>query len=70
MSETYVLEVQDEAAGLLVTIGEGAYRFVATDGAYRPLDGKVYGSPERALRAAYRLYRDAAPGEAEHSLIA
>lgn len=72
MSLTYVLEVEDEAAGLLVNVGNAAFEFVATDQSYGALDGRLFASPEHALRAAYRIYRQQAaqPADLAEALVA
>lgn len=53
MSDAFIIEVADEAAGIVVRQGgEKGYRFHASLPRYFSLDGKVFSAPRDAERAA------------------
>lgn len=53
MSDAFIIEVADEAAGIVVRQGgEKSYRFHASLPRYFPLDGKIFSAPRDAERAA------------------
>jgi hypothetical protein len=56
MSESYVIEVDDLSAGIVVRERAG-YRFFAAAFQFFRLDGQVFGSVSRAERAAQELLR-------------
>lgn len=52
MSEAFIIEVNDEAAGIVVReAGEKGYRFHASNPLYVGLDGKYFSEPKDAERA-------------------
>jgi hypothetical protein len=53
MSDSYIIEVRSEAAGIVVRDG-GGFRFYAANRAFDPLDGRVFNSPRDAEKAAQR----------------
>ena len=57
MSDSYLIEIDERPAGILVREG-GSYAFHAVSGRYRSLDGRTYPGPGAAERAARKL----APG--------
>jgi hypothetical protein len=63
MSDTYIIEVGSQAAGIVVRTPEG-YRFFAANHRFMPLEGQLFRNPGQAERAAVRL---AASG---HKLVA
>lgn len=53
MSDAYIIEVANEAAGIVVRQGdEKSYRFHASLPRYFPLDGRLFAAPRDAERAA------------------
>lgn len=53
MSDAFIIEVADEAAGIVVRQeSERAYRFHASLPRYYPLDGKLFSAPRDAERTA------------------
>ena len=59
MSKAYVIEIDEEAAGL-VTAEKDGFRFFAATRAYHALEGVLFRTPREAERAA-RLRRYGAP---------
>jgi hypothetical protein len=57
MSQAIVIEVQDEAAGIVVG-SSGHYRFFSSQPAFDNFDGRTFRSVEQARRAI--MQRDAA----------
>jgi hypothetical protein len=51
MSNAYVIETRDEAAGIVVREGQ-RFRFLSSSPRFWSLDGKDYRSPKEAERAA------------------
>lgn len=60
MTNGYVIEIDEVAAGLLIPEG-ASYAFHTVDRRYRALDGVVFSGPHAAERAARRLHRPATP---------
>jgi len=54
MSETYIIEVRSQAAGIVVRDREG-YRFFAASHRFNPIDGQVFCNAREAERAAIQL---------------
>jgi hypothetical protein len=54
MSQSYIIEVSSQAAGIVVRNSEG-YVFFAASPIFNRLDGKLFRSPREAERAAARL---------------
>jgi hypothetical protein len=54
MSDTYIIEVRSEAAGIVVRNPEG-YRFFAATHRFNPLEGQLFRNAREAERAAVRL---------------
>lgn len=54
MSETYIIEVGSQAAGIVVRTSKG-YRFFAAHHRFMPLEGRLFRTPGEAERAAVRL---------------
>lgn len=57
MSDTYVIEVGSQAAGIVVRDTKG-YRFFAATRRFNPLEGRLFRNAHEAERAA-RLLADA-----------
>jgi hypothetical protein len=51
MSDTYIIEVSSEAAGIVVRDKSG-FRFFAATHRFNPLDGRVFKNAREAERAA------------------
>lgn len=51
MTQSYVIEVGDESAGLVVA-ERGGYRFFASRDRFARLEGRVFATPQAAERAA------------------
>lgn len=62
MSDSYIIEVQSEPAGIVVK-DKGRFRFFAASGDFFSLEGRYFGSAREAERAATELRagRDARP---------
>jgi hypothetical protein len=56
MSDNYIVEVDERAAGILIRAGH-AYRFHAVEPPYTALEGIVFPDAFAAERAALRLLR-------------
>jgi hypothetical protein len=54
MSDTYIIEVGSQAAGIVVWNPDG-YRFFAATHRFNPLEGQLFRNPREAERAAIRL---------------
>jgi hypothetical protein len=54
MSDTYIIEVRSEAAGIVVREKSG-FRFFAAVHKFNPLDGRIFKSARDAERAVARF---------------
>jgi hypothetical protein len=54
MSDTYIIEVSSQAAGIVVRDVEG-YRFFAASHRFNRMEGKLFRNAREAERAANRL---------------
>jgi hypothetical protein len=54
MSDTYIIEVRSEAAGIVVRNPEG-YRFFSATHRFNPLEGQLFRNAREAERAAVRV---------------
>ena len=54
MSDTYIIEVASQAAGIVVR-DAGGYRFFAASHRFNPLEGQLFRNAREAERAARRL---------------
>jgi hypothetical protein len=54
MSDTYIIEVRSQAAGIVVRDREG-YRFFAASHRFNPIEGQVFRNAREAERAALRI---------------
>jgi hypothetical protein len=54
MSDTYIIEVSSEAAGIVVREKSG-FRFFAAVHKFNPLDGQIFKNAREAERAATRF---------------
>jgi hypothetical protein len=55
MSDTYIIEVSSQAAGIVVR-DRGGYRFFAATHRFNALEGQVFRNAREAERAARRLF--------------
>jgi hypothetical protein len=71
MSDTYIIEVRSEPAGLVVRDG-GRFTFFAANSAFSSLDGRVFRNPREAEQAAIREMdlRTAKSGAPRHARAA
>lgn len=53
MSDTYIIEVGSQPAGIVVR-GTGGYRFFAASPRFYQLEGRLFRNPREAERAAHR----------------
>lgn len=60
MSDTYIIEVGSQAAGIVVR-DPGGYRFFAASHRFNRLEGRVFRNAREAQRAAVRLAGDVLP---------
>ena len=51
MSDTYIIEVSSEAAGIVVRVKKG-FRFYAASHRFNALEGRIFGSAREAERVA------------------
>ena len=56
MSDTYIIEVSSQAAGIVVRNPDG-YRFFAATHRFNPLEGRLFRNAREAERAAIHLAR-------------
>ena len=54
MSDTYIIEVRSQTAGIVVRDREG-FRFFAASHRFNPMEGQVFRNAREAERAALRL---------------
>ena len=54
MSDSYIIEISSEAAGIVVR-GPGGYRFYAASHRFSRLEGRLFRNAREAERAARRL---------------
>jgi len=54
MSDTYIIEVASQAAGIVVR-DPGGYRFFAASHRFNRLEGQLFRNAREAERAAWRL---------------
>ena len=54
MSDSYIIEVGSQPAGIVVRNPEG-YRFFAATHRFNRLEGQIFRNPREAERAAFRL---------------
>jgi hypothetical protein len=54
MSDTYIIEVASQAAGIIVR-DRGGYRFFAATPRFNPLEGRLFRNAREAERAARLL---------------
>lgn len=63
MPDAYVIEIDDNAAGIVARQpGERHYSFYASEALYRPLETTSFASVAAAQRAAARLRKEARAG--------
>lgn len=53
-SSAYIIEVHGSAAGIVVRDG-GGFRFFASNARFQTLEGRIFGNPAKAERAARHL---------------
>lgn len=58
MSGAFVIEIEDQTAGLVLA-EKGGFRFRASDPVFRKLDGRLFGHVRQARAAAAELWRAA-----------
>lgn len=61
MSDSYIIEVSSQAAGIVVR-DAGGYRFFAASQPFFRLDGRVFRQVADAQRAAMRLVKETLAG--------
>jgi len=54
MSDTYIIEVHSQAAGIVVRNADG-YRFFSASHRFNPMEGQLFRNAREAERAAVRL---------------
>ena len=54
MSDSYIIEVRSQAAGIVVRNPDG-YRFFAASHRFNPMEGQLFRNAREAERAARRL---------------
>jgi hypothetical protein len=55
MSQTYIIEVRSQAAGIVVRNPEGFFVFFAASHRFNRIDGQLFRNAREAERAASRL---------------
>jgi hypothetical protein len=56
MSDNFIIEINSQAAGIVVRNADG-YRFFAASHRFNALEGQLFRSANEAERAAFRLVR-------------
>ncbi|PWB84116.1 MAG: hypothetical protein C3F11_03045 [Methylocystaceae bacterium] len=59
MSDAYVIEIGEEAVGIIAREPRG-FRFYAANGSFRSLEGQIFDSAKKAQNAARELRRHTA----------
>ncbi|MES2029560.1 MAG: hypothetical protein V4477_10340 [Pseudomonadota bacterium] len=54
MSDTYIIEVSSQAAGIVVRDPDG-YRFFAASHRFNPMEGQLFRNAREAERAAFQF---------------
>ncbi len=54
MNDTYIIELNDMAVGIVIGEATG-YRFFASSQAFHPIEGRLFASPRAAEKAARAL---------------
>jgi len=54
MSDTYIIEVSSQAAGIVVR-DPGGYRFFAASHRFNPMEGQLFRNAREAERAAFQF---------------
>ena len=57
MFDAYVIEIQDEAAGIVARSGGGTFVFYASSHRYNALEGRAFNKVADAQRAAAEIWR-------------
>lgn len=57
MSGAYVIEIEDQTAGLVIA-EKGGFRFYASDRAFWKLEGRFFAQVRQAQRAAAEIWRN------------
>ena len=61
MNQAYIIEIGDRAIGLVVKENQdndrSSYRFYASVADFHTLEGRMFGSPEKATKTAQTLRR-------------
>jgi hypothetical protein len=60
MSDTYIIEVGSQAAGIVVRNPDG-FRFFASSHRFNPMEGQLFRNAREAERAAFRFLSGRAP---------
>ena len=63
MSDTYIIEISSQAAGIVVRNPDG-YRFFAASHRFNALEGRLFRNAREAERAATRLVKGGAKAAA------
>lgn len=67
MSDTYMIEVNSEPAGIVVRSSQG-FQFFAASHAFNALEGQLFKNARDAERAAYRALHDRASSKRQDSM--
>lgn len=60
MSDTYIIEVSSQAAGIVVR-DPGGYRFFAASHRFNPMEGQLFRNAREAERAAFQFAQSIQP---------
>jgi hypothetical protein len=60
MSDTYIIEVSSQAAGIVVRDPDG-YRFFAASHRFNPMEGQLFRNAREAERAAFQFAAQGTP---------
>ena len=69
MSDTYIIEVSSQAAGIVVRDPEG-YRFFAASHRFNPMEGLLFRNAREAERAAFLFASQGFPAAAAPAVTA
>jgi hypothetical protein len=64
MSDTYIIEVSSQPAGIVVRTATGGFQFFAASHRFNRLEGQVFRNAREAERAAARLAAGVLPNAA------
>jgi hypothetical protein len=65
--DNYIIEIDDQAAGILIRSGSRSFAFHALEGIFATLEGRIFSDVVAAERAARKIRRNPPPTLAKAS---